>query len=86
MKLIYDLNLPELFFKCLEWCEPGNIEPNQIWQGLYSRFGNIGKPRNNLPIFRLLYAPALAENLEFKVLTLATTLNSSMDKTVKSLF
>ncbi len=82
MKLIYDLSLPELVSLMLEWDEP-EYRAQQIWQGLYRQFWNIPEQFTNIPS---ALRTRLAENLEFKVLSLATTLNSSDGQTVKSLF
>jgi 23S rRNA (adenine2503-C2)-methyltransferase len=82
MKLIYDLSLPELVSLMLEWGEP-EYRAQQIWQGLYRQFWNTPEQFTNIPT---ALRARLAENLEFKVLSLATTLNSSDEQTVKSLF
>jgi 23S rRNA (adenine2503-C2)-methyltransferase len=82
MKLIYDLNLPELVSLMLEWGEP-EYRAQQIWQGLYRQYWNTPEQYTNIPTS---LRTRLAENLEFTVLSLATTLNSSDGQTVKSLF
>lgn len=82
MKLIYDLNLAELVTLMLEWGEP-EYRAQQIWQGLYRQYWNAPEQFTNIPNS---LRTRLAENLEFKVLTLATALNSSDGQTVKSLF
>jgi 23S rRNA (adenine2503-C2)-methyltransferase len=82
MKLIYDLNLAELVALMLEWGEP-EYRAQQIWQGLYRQYWNAPEQFTNIPNS---LRTRLAENLEFKVLTLATALNSSDGQTVKSLF
>jgi 23S rRNA (adenine2503-C2)-methyltransferase len=82
MKLIYDLSLPELVSLMVEWSEP-EYRAQQIWQGLYRQFWNTPEEFTNIPTS---LRARLAENLEFKVLSLATTLNSSDGQTVKSLF
>ena len=65
-----------------EWGEPV-YRAQQIWQGLYRQYWSSPEQFTNIPkSVRML----LAENLEFKALSLATTLNSSDGKTVKSLF
>jgi 23S rRNA (adenine2503-C2)-methyltransferase len=82
MKLIYDLNLPELVSLMLEWGEP-EYRAQQIWQGLYRQYWNNPEQFTNIPAS---LRTRMTENLEFKVLALATTLNSSDGQTVKSLF
>src|SRR5664279_3911501 len=82
MKLIYDLNLPELVSLMLEWGEP-EYRAQQIWQGLYRQYWKTPEQFTNIPTS---LRTRLAENLDFKVLTLVTTLNSSDGQTVKSLF
>jgi 23S rRNA (adenine2503-C2)-methyltransferase len=82
MRLIYDLNFSELDALMSEWGEPV-YRAQQIWQGLYRQYWSSPEQFTNIPkSVRML----LAENLEFKALSLATTLNSSDGKTVKSLF
>jgi 23S rRNA (adenine2503-C2)-methyltransferase len=82
MRLIYDLNFSELDALMSEWGEPV-YRAQQIWQGLYRQYWSSLEQFTNIPkSVRML----LAENLEFKALSLATTLNSSDGKTVKSLF
>ncbi len=82
MRLIYDLDLPELVSLMLEWGEP-EYRAHQIWQGLYRQYWNTPKQFTNIPT---ILRTRLAENLEFTVLSLAATLNSSDGQTVKSLF
>jgi 23S rRNA (adenine2503-C2)-methyltransferase len=82
MRLIYDLNFSELGALMSEWGEPV-YRAQQIWQGLYRQYWSSPEQFSNIPkSVRML----LAENLEFKALRLATTLNSSDGQTVKSLF
>ena len=82
MRLIYDLNFSELDALMSEWGEPV-YRAQQIWQGLYRQYWSSPEQFTNIPkSVRML----LAENLEFKALSLATTLNSSDGQTVKSLF
>jgi 23S rRNA (adenine2503-C2)-methyltransferase len=82
MRLIYDLNLSELAALMNDWGEPV-YRAQQIWQGLYRQYWSSPEQFTNIPkSVRML----LAENLEFKALRLATTLNSSDGQTVKSLF
>jgi len=82
MKLIYELTLADLISLMLEWGEPV-YRAHQIWQGSYQQFWNSPEQFTNIPIS---LRNRLAETLEFKVLTLVTTLNSSDGQTVKSLF
>ena len=82
MRIIYDLALSDIISLMLEWGEPA-YRAHQIWQGLYHQFWNSPEQFTNIPIS---LRNRLAETLEFKVLTLVTTLNSSDGQTVKSLF
>jgi len=82
MKLIYDINFSELVSLMIEWDEPV-YRARQIWQGLYRQYWSSPEQFTNIPTSLRI---RLAETLEFKVLTLETTLNSSDGKTVKSLF
>jgi len=82
MRIIYDLGLSDIISLMLEWGEPV-YRAHQIWQGLYHQFWNSPEQFTNIPIY---LRNRLAETLEFKVLTLVTTLNSSDGQTVKSLF
>ena len=82
MRLIYDLNLSELVGLMMEWGQPA-YRAHQIWQGLYQQYWSSSEQFSNISI---PLRAQLAENLEFKALTLATTLNSSDGQTVKTLF
>jgi 23S rRNA (adenine2503-C2)-methyltransferase len=82
MRLIYDLNRSEFGSLIAEWCEPA-YRTDQIWLGLYRQFWNSPEQFTNIPTS---LRARLAENLEFKALTLATILNSADGQTVKILF
>ena len=82
MRIIYDLNFSELTSLMTEWSEPV-FRAHQIWQGLYRQYWNAPEQFTNIPTSLRV---RLAENLEFKAITLAKTLNSSDGQTVKSLF
>jgi len=82
MRIIYDLNFSELTSLMTEWSEPV-FRAHQIWQGLYRQYWNAPEQFTNIPTSLRV---RLAENLEFKSITLAKTLNSSDGQTVKSLF
>jgi 23S rRNA (adenine2503-C2)-methyltransferase len=82
MRLIYDLDLFELVSLMSEWGEPV-YRAHQVWQGLYRQFWNSPEQFTDIPTS---LRNRLADNLEFKVLTLATTLNSTDGQTIKSLF
>ena len=82
MRLIYDLDLPELTSLMIEWGEPV-YRAHQIWQRLYRQYWNSSEQFTNIPTS---LRDRLAENFEFQALALATALNSSDGQTVKSLF
>ena len=82
MRIIYDLNFSELTSLITEWSEPV-FRAHQIWQGLYRQYWNAPEQFTNIPTSLRV---RLSENLEFKAITLAKTLNSSDGQTVKSLF
>jgi 23S rRNA (adenine2503-C2)-methyltransferase len=80
--LIYDLSLLDLSSLLAKWGEP-EYRARQIWRGLYKNFWNTAEEFSNLPS-RL--RQKLDESLEFKVISPATTLNSSDGETIKILF
>ncbi len=55
----------------------------QIWEGLYRQYWNSPEKFTNIPTS---LRTRLAETLEFNILTLVNTLNSTDGQTVKSLF
>jgi 23S rRNA (adenine2503-C2)-methyltransferase len=82
MRLIYDLSLPELTALLIDWGE-SVYRSHQIWHGLYRQYWDSPLQFTNIPT---TLRARLAENLEFRVLTPATTLHSSDGQTIKTLF
>ncbi len=82
MKLIYDLDLPELTELLASWNEPA-YRAKQIWQGLYQLFWNTPEEFTSLP---KALRENLAENLVFSTLTPISQLASSDKQTIKTLF
>ncbi len=81
-KLIYDLSSSDLALLLQEWGEP-SYRGGQIWQGLYQNFWDSPEQFTNLPAF---LRAKLSETLLFGALTPVTTLKSSDNQTLKTLF
>lgn len=82
MKLIYDLDLPELTETLQAWSEPA-YRARQIWQGLYQHFWNAPDEFTSLP---KSLREKISANLQFSNLTPVTQLASSDRQTIKTLF
>jgi len=80
--LIYDLDLLALDQILQSWGEPG-YRAGQVWNGLYQKLW--GRAEQFTPLPRGL-REKLEENFSFSHLTPATTLTSSDEDTVKTLF
>ena len=81
-RLIFDLDLPELFAVLQAWGEP-KFRSQQIWQGLYQSFWASPDDFSNLP---KSLRERLSQNFSFSNLNPVKTLNSTDGETHKTLF
>jgi 23S rRNA (adenine2503-C2)-methyltransferase len=80
--LIYDFQLSELTTLLASWDEPG-YRAIQLWQGLYQHFWDSPEQFSNLPV---PLRRKLAGEFSYTALTPITTLISSDNQTIKTLF
>lgn len=80
--LIYDYSLPELTELLMTWGEP-SYRAKQVWEGLYKHLYISSSHFTNIP---LTLRNKLEQDLDWQSLTSVTTLNSSDQQTIKTLF
>lgn len=82
MKLIYDLDYPELESILADW-NVSAYRAKQVWQGLYRSYWNSPDQFSNLPS---VLRKRLAEDYQFDAITPASIITSEDGETVKTLF